>query len=129
MRPEALLVHAWKIVDHVLATDAAMTEADANALHGRTVEVRAAGYTSPWHGTCDDAGRQRRKRVLADVTLESDVTTEGRQRIARFGFDTDLFEFKLSCNDPGRRAPTITIYVANERAMTCFAGVCYLLAR
>ena len=40
---------------------------------------------------------------------------------------TPLVEYKLSCLDPDRRTPALTLYVASARALTCFGGVCYAL--
>ena len=124
----AQLVHVWKIEAHVFATGTEMSESDAGALHGRTVAIEPAGYTSPWHGSCDDAGRQRRARVLADVAGELDVPAIGRAAATKFGLAEALVEYRLGCHGSSR-IPPLTIYIAGTSAMTCFGGVCYLLRR
>lgn len=126
--PDAELVHVWKITAHVLANPSNLTDLEAIEMHGRTVAIQPGGYTSPWHGTCDDAGRQRRKRVLSEVTADLDVPADGRTAAVRFGLGDELVEYRLSCNG-NPRTPPITLYIAGARAMTCFAGVCYFLER
>jgi hypothetical protein len=124
----ARTVAVWRIVDHVLAASTTMSDADAAALDGRTVEIRASGFTSPWHGSCDETGRQKRSRVLADVTADAGVPAAGRATTARFGLGDGLIEYTFSCNGT-TRTPPLTLFIAGPHAMTCFAGVCYLLAR
>ncbi|MEO8702563.1 MAG: hypothetical protein ABI867_21135 [Kofleriaceae bacterium] len=121
--PDAALVHTWKIADHVLAPSTTLTERDATELHGREVDLRAGTYVTPWQGSCDDVGRQRRARVLADVALE---LTVDRAALVRFGLGNDLVEYRLTCNG-SPRTPPLLLFVAGTRALTCFAGACYLL--
>jgi hypothetical protein len=122
------LVHDWKIGDHVLAMSTAMSDRDARELHGRTVGIRASGYTSPWHGTCDDAARERRKVSLVEVAADLDVGAPGREAAHRFGIANDPIEYRLSCHG-STRIPPITVYITGTHAMTCFNGVCYLMTR
>ena len=120
-------MHAWKIADHVLANGTTMSERDAAELNGRTVEINASSYKSPWHGSCDDAARQKRDRVLADVTSELEVSARGRATASKFGLADGLVEYTLSCTGT-TRTPPLTLYVAGTHAMTCFGGVCYLMS-
>jgi hypothetical protein len=118
------LAHTWKIADHALARQTSLTEADAAALHGRAIQISATSYTTPWHGTCEQAGHTRRTRILADVASELGVD---RTRIARFQLAPDVVQYQLSCADPTHRALSVTLFVSKARALTCFNGVCYLL--
>lgn len=122
----AELVYAWRVDAHLLARNASLTDADAARQHGREVSVSRAGYTTPWHGTCEESGRVRRQRPLAEVAAE--LLLE-RPRVLSLGLADPLVEYRLSCLDPIRRAPSLTLYVASARALTCYGGVCYVLAR
>ncbi len=122
----AELVHAWRVDAHLLAKNASLTDADAARQHGREVSVSKAGYTTPWHGTCEESGRARRERPLAEVTAQLAID---RPRALQLGLADPLVEYRLSCLDPVRRAPTLTLYIASTRALTCFGGACYVLAR
>ena len=122
----AELVHAWRVDAHLLARNASLTDADAARQHGREVSVSRAGYTTPWHGTCEESGRVRRQRPLAEVAAELMLD---RPRVLALGLADPLVEYRLSCLDPIRRAPALTLYVASARALTCHGGVCYVLAR
>jgi hypothetical protein len=119
------LAHAWKIADHILASTTEMSDHDAAELTGRTVEIRETSYKSPWQGSCEDAGRSKRSRVLADVAAELDVP---RAAAVKFGLGDKLVEYRMSCNGT-TRTPPLTLFVAGSHAMTCFAGVCYLMTR
>ena len=48
---------------------------------------------------------------------------------AALGLADPVLEYKLSCADLEKRAPSLTLYVAASRALTCFGGICYALAR
>jgi hypothetical protein len=122
----AELVHAWRVDAHLLARNASLTDADAASQHGREVSVSRAGYTTPWHGTCEESGRARRQRPLAEVAAE--LLLE-RPRVLALGLTDPLVEYRLSCLDPIRPAPVLTVYVARARALTCHGGACYVLAR
>ena len=122
----AAIVHTWRVDAHLLASRTTMSDADAARIHGRTVAVGATGYTTPWHGTCEESGRIRRERPLAEVAAELQID---RARTAALGIADPVFEYKLSCADLEKRAPSLTLYVAASRALTCFGGVCYVLAR
>ncbi|MBC7974432.1 MAG: hypothetical protein H7138_05555, partial [Myxococcales bacterium] len=54
--PDAPLFHDWKVTGHVLSTRALISAYDAAGFDGRTVAVSDASYTSPWSGSCDQAG-------------------------------------------------------------------------
>jgi hypothetical protein len=124
----AELVADWRVRGHVLASSTSMSDADADQLIGRVVAIRAAGYTSPWHGTCDESSREKRKRSLVEVAADLEVNAPARQAAQQFGIAAEVDEFRLSCQGQSR-IPPITIYVSGAHAMTCFSGVCYLLAR
>lgn len=122
----AALVHGWRVDAHLLGDRTPLSDADAARHRGRAVTIGATGYTTPWHGTCEDAGRTRRERLLAEVTTELAID---RPRVLALGFADPLVEYRLSCLDPEKRAPALTVYVSNARALTCFGGVCYVLVR
>jgi hypothetical protein len=124
--PDAALVHAWRIDAHLLRKHNSLTDADAERYRGRTVSISATGYSSTWHGTCEESGRTRRERPLAEVAAE---LTIDRPRLLQLGFADPLTEHKLSCNDPERRVPVLTVYLASSRALTCYSGACYVLVR
>ncbi|HEV7559531.1 MAG TPA: hypothetical protein VGO00_28840, partial [Kofleriaceae bacterium] len=96
----------------------------ALAMHGRVVEITAGGYTTPWHGTCGEAGRQLTPQILADV----DVMHNFGDAQPRFKLPPNVVEYVFTCVD-NKRSPQATIYLGNDQAMTCWAGACYLLAR
>jgi hypothetical protein len=125
---EMHVVHAWTVAAHVLADGAMLTEGEAVEMHGRTIDVRADGYTTPWHGTCEDAGRTHRTRDLAAVVEDLRIPAASRRHLVSFGLDGELGEYHLKCNGTVR-TPPLTLYVAGPRAMTCFSGVCYLMKR
>jgi hypothetical protein len=120
------LVHAWRVDAHLLGKHTSLSDADAAQLHGRAVSIRDTGYATPWHGTCEESGQTQRERLLAEVAAELAID---RPAVLRLGFTNPLVEHRLSCLDPGHRAPTLTVYTSAGRALTCFAGVCYVLAR
>ena len=124
----------WQLPDdccshqnHVMSGRSTLGDADALQMTGRTVEITASSYKSPWHGTCDDAVHERRERLFADILTEADLNGEARQTAIHFGFGDPIEQYELSCGD-NHRVPGLVIYISGDRAMTCFAGVCYLLA-
>ena len=119
------LVHTWIVADHFLVKGSSVSDEDARGFHGRTIEITATGFMTPWQGTCEDAGRTRRIRPVG----EFEMGPQAHGEITGFGLGEALREYRFSCNDPGRRPPPLTIYVSNERAMTCFGGACYLMKR
>lgn len=121
------LVHAWKITGHEMGTKTALSEDDATAMHGRTVDIAATGYTSPFHGNCEESTRTKRSSSLVELTADVDVSPDGRARLKQFGLAKDVSEYKLVCRNA--KVPPLTIYLTGDRAMTCFGGVCYLLVR
>ncbi len=133
--PDLLAIaHAWLIENHVVTPRSYLADADAMEMHGRTVAITANGYTTPFQGACKHATFSKQTRVLAQVAADEDLADDLRFVPERFGITGNLLEFKFVCNDVrenGRSAlvPIRTIYVADARAMTCFAGVCYLLTR
>ncbi len=118
-------MHAWRVDGHLLSKRTSLTEEDAARNHGRTVSISRTGYSTPWHGTCEEAGSTRRERPLSEVAAELAID---RPRVLRFGFTDPLVEYKLSCTDPERRTLALTVYVANAHALTCHGGICYVLA-
>lgn len=120
----AALVHAWRVDAHLLAKSSPLSDADAAALHGRAVSIGQTGYTTPWQGTCEESGRVRRERPLAEVAVELAID---RPRLQQLGLSEPLVEYRLSCLDPQSRTPALTLYVANAHALTCFGGACYVL--
>ena len=123
----AAVAHAWIVENHVLAGNSMLTESDAILMHGRKVDITATGYATPFQGTCDGAGHEKRTRVFNDVTTEVDLAGEGRLTAIHFGMPDRVTEFRLVCTG-NSHTPPLTIYVAGNRAMTCFSGVCYLLS-
>jgi hypothetical protein len=121
--PDADLLHSWKITDHVLGSHALISDYDAAGFHDRTIAITATTYSSPWSGSCNEAARERTQRPLADVTAEHDLE---RDRAAHLGLAGPLIEYRLTCG-LGRTLP-LTVYVAGAHALTCWSGVCYLLA-
>lgn len=122
--PDADLLHTWTITDHVLGPHALISDYDAAGFHGRTIAITATGYSSPWSGSCNEAARERARRPLSDVTAEHDLA---RDRALRLGLVDPLIEYRLTCG-LGRTLP-LTFYVGGAHALTCWSGVCYLLAR
>ena len=122
----ALLVHPWKVSGHVLSAAAVMSDTDADALTGRIVEITPTGYTSPWHGTCESATRERRSKSLVEVTTAERVSETDRARLTSLGFTADLVEYRLSCRD-NLRAPELALWIADKHMLTCWNGVCYVL--
>jgi hypothetical protein len=122
----ARLVHTWTIADHLVAERSPISGEDARGLHGRKVAI-GAGYQSPWQGSCEEAARTKRERILADVMVDFDLSASDRKAARRFGLTDSLVEYQLACADA--KAPPLVIFVAGDRAMTCFGGACYLLQR
>src|SRR5262245_54408454 len=77
--------HTWKVTDHVVTGKAAIGDADAREMHGRTVEITVAGYTSPWQGTCADASRQSRNRSFGEIAVDLEVSPPARTHAQSFG--------------------------------------------
>jgi hypothetical protein len=122
--PDAALLHPWKITEHVLGPRALISDHDAAGFHDRTIAITATSYTSPWSGSCSEAARAKSQRPLAEVAAEHDVEPA---RTAQLGLADPLLEYKLTCG-LGRTLP-LTVYLAGSHALTCWSGVCYLLAR
>ncbi len=123
----AALVHAWKVTGHEIGTKTSISEQDAIGYHGREIAITDAGYTTPWHGTCEQAKRSKAPTTLVEVTADVDVTPDGRSRIKQFGLAQDVTEYTLTC--ALTTVPPLTVWLTGDRAMTCFGGVCYLLSR
>jgi hypothetical protein len=121
------VAHAWIVENHIVTGNSTLTEGDAILMHGRKVDITASSYKSPFQGTCDDSGREKRTRVLDDVSIEVDLAGEQRQVPVRFGLPQHVTEFRLTCTG-NKHTPPLTIFIGAQRAMTCFSGVCYLLA-
>ena len=123
----AALVHDWKVTGHEVGTKTSMSDQDATGYHGRAITITETGYTTPWHGTCEQAKRARAANTLVEVTADVDVSPDGRTRLRQFGLAKDLTEYTLTC--ALRTVPPLTVWLTGDRAMTCFGGVCYLLTR
>ena len=123
----AELAHVWKVGAHVLGTRTTISEQDAAEMHGRTVAI-GAGYTSPWHGSCEEAKRGKQTSSLVEITADVDLSPDGRAAAKQFGLAKDVTEYTLSCTTSSS-TPPLTIYLTGNKAMTCFGGVCYLLTR
>jgi len=122
--PDAGLVHDWKITGYILGPRALLSEADAAGFHDRVVAITSKGYNSPWSGSCNDSRREKRPRALAEVADDHGVA---RDRAASLGLAEPILEYQLLC--VAARTPALLIDVAGPRALTCWSGVCYLLAR
>ena len=122
--PDAALLHPWKITDHVVGPHALISDSDAAGFHDRTIAITATTYASPWSGSCNEAARARAPRPLADIAAEHDLPPA---RAAQLGLADPLVEYKLTCG-LGRTLP-LTVYLSGAHALTCWSGVCYLLAR
>jgi hypothetical protein len=122
--PDAAVLHDWKVAGHVLGARALISDADGAGFHDRTVSVSATGYASPWSGRCDEAHRGRQPRALADVATAHDIAAD---RAAGLGLAGPIVEYQLQCAT--HRTPALIVYVAGSHALTCWSGVCYLLAR
>lgn len=120
----APLFHDWRIAGHMLGPRALISDLDASEFHDRVVAVTATSYASPWSGSCSDARRERQPRALAEVAAAHDLAGD---RAANLGLGEPIVEFRLRCTTS--RAPSLTLYVAGPHALTCWSGVCYLLAR
>ena len=120
------LVHAWRVDAHLLGRAASLSDADAARHRGRGVTIGRTGYVTPWQGTCEESGQTRRVRPLAEVAAELGID---RARVLALGFAEPLAEHRLTCQDVERRTPSLTLYISGARALTCYSGVCYVLAR
>ena len=125
--PDAALLHDWQVTGHVLGRHPLISEADAAGFHDRAIAISAGGYASPWSGSCDDAGRQKQPRLLADIAVELGLA---RDRAASLGLADPIVEYQLTCGLAGTgRMPPLTLYVGGAHALTCWSGVCYVLTR
>jgi len=62
--------------------------------------------------------------------MKYDLVGSAWKTVSSFGIGPEATEYELSCKTHAVHViPPLTIYVTGDRAMTCFAGVCYLLAR
>jgi hypothetical protein len=122
--PDAALLHPWKITDHVLGPHALISDYDAAGFHDRLIAITATTYSSPWSGSCNEAARAKAQRPLAVIAAEHDLPPA---RAAQLGLADPLLEYKLTCG-LGRTLP-LTVYLSGAHALTCWSGVCYLLAR
>ncbi|MBV8756983.1 MAG: hypothetical protein JO257_06905 [Deltaproteobacteria bacterium] len=124
----AEIAHEWTVENHVLAGNAALTDADANENLGRKVVITPTSYRSMFVGSCDESARQKTDRVFADVLTELDLAGEARDTAIKFGFGDPMTEYRLTCPGNAKAVPLV-IYISGKRAMTCAGGVCYLLSR
>jgi hypothetical protein len=122
--PDLALFHDWKVTGHVLGPRALISDADSAGFDARTVAITAASYASPWSGSCSDAHREHQPRTLAEIAVAHDLD---RERSARLGLGAPIVEYRLVCTT--NRTPALVLYLAGDHALTCWGGVCYLLAR
>jgi hypothetical protein len=122
--PDAAVLHDWKVTGHVLGPRPLISELDAAEFHGRTVAISPGAYSSPWSGACDDARRASQPRTLAELAERQQLAAD---RTASLELGAPITEYQLSCTTS--RTPVLTCYVAGAHAVTCWAGVCYLLSR
>lgn len=120
------LTFTWLVSSHEMGTKSSLSDEDALGTYGREVVI-GAGYTTPWHGTCDQAKREQAKASLVEVTADVDISPAGRARVKQFGLQEKLVEYRLVCQYKAS-TPPLTIWLTGDRAMTCFGGVCYLLS-
>lgn len=127
---ETALVRTWIVSEHVLVKGASITAEDAAGFHGRTLDITASGFMSPWQGTCDRASRTEQRRTVGEVVAELGVIAEDRAKVEAFGFAEPATEYRLACDDrAGAKRIPLTILVGGDKAMTCYGGACYLLSR
>lgn len=125
--PEAdILTRTWIVEKHIMVKGSTLEPDDVKGFYGRTVEITAKGFMSPWQGTCDDASRALERRELSAVVAELGIKPTDQQVLETFGFDAQVAEFRLQCSDR-ESAPPFLVYVSNNKAMTCYRGACYLL--
>lgn len=122
----AQIVRTWIVADHVVVKGSSITPEDAAGFHGRTLDVTATGFMSPWQGTCEHATRTQRERTVDEVVTELGVVIEDRAKLDLFGLSGASVEYRLACED---RPMPLSIVVAGDKAMTCYGGACYLLNR
>ncbi len=120
------VTHPWVIENHIIAGNSSMTEGDAILMHGRTIEITASSYRSPFQGGCDSSTTDQRTRSFEDVAAEVDLAGERRTTAKNFGMTATVTEYRLACTS-STRTPPLVMFVAGKRAMTCFSGICYLL--
>lgn len=125
-KPVDDLIHTWIVSEHIIGKGSSLSPAEADGFHGRTIEITPVGYTSPWQGTCDEASRTTRKRALAEVLDELEVSPSAEGEAAAYGMTTAVTEYRLICKARST-APPLLLYVSNGKAMTCFNAVCYLM--
>ncbi|MBA3457881.1 MAG: hypothetical protein H0T42_32665 [Deltaproteobacteria bacterium] len=127
--PEAdALNRTWIVEKHIMVKGSTLDEADAKGFYGRTVEITAKTFMSPWQGTCEAATRALERRELAAVVAELGIKAADQQTLEKFGLTNDIAEFRLRCSDR-ESPPPFLIYVSNNKAMTCYRGACYLLVQ
>lgn len=123
----AALEHVWVIQNHILGGNASLSEHEAFELHGRKVLISATEVQTPWHGSCDDPKRDRRDRSLSEVVSAGDLAGDARGVAKRFGLAERVTEYTFTCAATVHQIPPFVLDVSGDSAMTCWAGVCYLL--
>ncbi len=125
--PEAdVLNRTWIVDKHIMVKGSTLEVEDAKGFYGRTVEITAQGFMSPWQGSCDAATRAQEPRELSAIITELGIKPADQEVIVSFGFGTDVAEFRLKCSERGSPPPFL-VYTSNTKAMTCYRGACYLL--
>lgn len=121
----AAIAESWRI-DFTHATASHAVSGTESLTHsGQTVSI-AAGYTTPWHGTCAEASRTEKAQPIADAIAERGAQLEGSTRL-RFGAG-EARVITLTCADAA--TPPLQLVIGNlgNFALTCHADVCHTLA-
>ncbi len=121
-----ILNRTWIVEKHLMVKGSTLEVDDAKGYHGRTVEITANGFVSPWQGSCDAATRALERRDLSAIGAELGIKAADQEMIEKFGFGNEVAEFRLKCSDR-ESPPPFLVYVSNTKAMTCYRGACYLL--
>lgn len=117
--PNEPVAKHWRIYGHVMSDRPAVTDEDADALDGRELAIGYAEYETPFHGRCTEAVVVQKKRDTFEVTQELKIAKAG------LGVGGDVLEFRMTCKEANK--PALVIYVDSGHAISCWAGVCYLL--
>jgi hypothetical protein len=128
------IAHRWTIENHIVTPKSYLADSDAQEWHGHKVAVTNTGYATPFQGACKTASFTKRQRPMSEVAADEDLAGDSRQIPLRYGLPGSVVEFKSVCSarrEDGKLTltPILTIYVGAEHAMTCFSGVCYLMAK
>lgn len=122
------IAHTWIIDSHFLVKGSPITDKDAKAYHGRTLEISEEGYQSPFHPPCDHAAMKKKDRALSDLANELQLGDAAAAKAAEAGLTSDLVEYRMTCTGRGK-PPPVFVWLGGKVAMTCFGGACYMMKR